>query len=80
MNRYHETFFLADPTFGATFDGYFEEIHFKAPSVVNFFLLSKEHVSYMPSCLWWSNVWAFSGRCVQLPAAAVSGGKHENGC
>ncbi|XP_067270535.1 ATPase family AAA domain-containing protein 5 [Pseudorasbora parva] len=25
----------SDPTFGATFDGYFEEIHFKSPSVVD---------------------------------------------
>ncbi|XP_073688682.1 ATPase family AAA domain-containing protein 5 [Garra rufa] len=25
----------SDPTFGATFDGYLEEIHFKSPSVVN---------------------------------------------
>lgn len=33
--------FLADLTFGATFDGYFEEIHFKAPTVVNFLSLKQ---------------------------------------
>jgi len=73
-------------TFGATFDGYFEEIHFKSPSVVSAVYFFSTFLITLPYiilyCVWFvivkSTLWVFPGRCVKLPPAAVSGRKHEN--